>query len=104
MTKTQLQAELNRLSALRADDTAKIGQLLARLEHRAGQCAYCGAVFLNGDPAALEHWRDCEEHPARLELERLRALYNICRKRGEQLPREVFDVLLEIQVVLEAGL
>lgn len=73
MNKTELQAELNRLYGLRAEDTAKIGQLLVRLEHRAGQCAYCGAVYLNGDPAALEHWRECEEHPARQELERLQA-------------------------------
>ena len=73
-TRHELLSTIEALHLLRAEDKALIAQLQARLNCTAAQCAYCDAVFQIGDPAALDHWRDCQQHPARVELERLQAL------------------------------
>lgn len=50
-----------------------INQLYQQLLHTAVQCHYCRAVFAATDPAQSAHWRECPNHPARLELAELRS-------------------------------
>jgi hypothetical protein len=37
------------------------------------ECSYCDAVFALDDPLQFEHWRECDKHPAKIEIDRLRA-------------------------------
>lgn len=76
MTRHELLATIEALHELRAEDKALIAQLQARLDCRAGRCVFCDGIVFYGDPAALDHWRTCEQHPARLELEEMRAQLN----------------------------
>lgn len=76
MIKTELLAKIETLQVELLFKQSTITQLQARLDQAAAQCAYCDAVFQIGDPAALAHWRTCEKHPARLELEAMRAQLN----------------------------
>lgn len=53
------------------------------------ECQYCGLRFGHDETAAMQnHWRDCPaEHPARVEIERLRAanarLVEACKEAVE---------------------
>lgn len=40
------------------------------------QCHYCGKTFMPNDPHKDDHWRVCERHPARAEINRLQAEVN----------------------------
>lgn len=77
---TDIAWRVNFTLELLEDKTTEIAAL--RLENdeltNYGECVYCGWRYkldaLANPPAAVEsHWRDCADHPARQELERLRA-------------------------------
>lgn len=51
------------------------------------ECAYCAARFTPNDPAQNDHWRTCEKHPARAELEQLRADNDTLRQNIKNLEK-----------------
>jgi hypothetical protein len=76
MTKTELLTKIKALQIELLFKQSTVDQLQARLDLVAATCAYCGTTFWNDDPAVLDHWRTCEQHPARVELEEMRRSYH----------------------------
>lgn len=37
------------------------------------ECHYCGKQFTPDDPIQNEHWKECEKHPAKEEINQLRS-------------------------------
>ena len=69
-----LEEEHEELSQICARQAVEIERLKARIINfeNNGECVHCGAVV----PIAEEdvnHWRTCQSHPARVEVERLKA-------------------------------
>lgn len=58
------------------------------------ECHYCQKQFELDDPAQNEHWRECEKHPAKAEIERLQAQLHEAKKIVKLVDKLVSDEVL----------
>ena len=63
--------------------------LKAIREAETAECIYCQAIL---PIDSLEHWKDCEKHPARAEVLALRSRDAVHKRRIQELMRQIQEL------------